>query len=120
MTFSWNVPRETAEPAIVVRDAAPLGDVARAALHLIDIVTELAADALGDEGPPQEDLRLEVDGDDLVLHVLNADGDWWDTVKAAQEKLTVLGITRVVWGEWAGREFAVPAKALVDGVDNPL
>jgi hypothetical protein len=120
MTFTWNVPGGTAEPAIVVRTEAPPGDVVRAALYLLDVATELAADAMGEDGPPAEDLRLEDDAGDLVLHIMNQDGNWGGAIKAAQPRLAALGITRVVCGEWVTREYQVPEKKPVNGVDNPV
>lgn len=124
MTFSWNVPGSTAEPAVVVRDSAPPGDVARAALHLLDTVLDAACEALGDDGPEQGDLRLELDGDELVLGVQDV-GDTGPhemrrVVEAALPKLRELGIDRVIWPHYDVAELETAERKPVDGVDNPL
>lgn len=109
MTFTWNVPGGTAEPALVVRADAPPGDVARAALSLLDSVLDQVAEAL--DGPEYGDLRLEVDGDDLVL-VIEQEGAWVAAVEAGRGALAALGVTRVTWASVLHHEFEVsPASA---------
>jgi hypothetical protein len=128
VTFTWNVPGETAEPAVVVRADASPGDVARAAAHLTAMALNAALDAMNATGHPTPDqdlCHLIADDEGVSLVIDDPDQpDYGAAARAAAPALKALGIGAVL--EIAIRAHDVgaladqAARTRVPGVDSPL